>query len=176
VCHALLEDPKFHSLLLRIDQELAEQTRADGCRCGGNLHRADYPRKPRGCPRQATAAAFVAAELLLQRSAASARPRCRCASWAGACTGLAVVLVSARQPGRHQRRRAAVGARRCRAHAAALARWWREQFPQTPLWQAACARFMPPVSAQQLPGELLERFAGEAHEALHAPAAFWLSR
>ncbi|MEZ5608812.1 MAG: hypothetical protein R3E52_17300 [Burkholderiaceae bacterium] len=44
--------------------------------------------------------------------------------------------------------------------------WWREQFPLTPLWQAACARFMPPVAAQQLPGELLERFTGAPQEAL----------
>ena len=29
-----------------------------------------------------------------------------------------------------------------------------------------CARFMPPVSAQGLPGDLLARFAGEATEAL----------
>ena len=29
-----------------------------------------------------------------------------------------------------------------------------------------CARFMPPVSPQGLPGELLARFAGEATEAL----------
>src|SRR6516225_4746910 len=45
VCHALLEEPKFSALLLRIDHELAEQTRSEGCRCGGALHRADYPRK-----------------------------------------------------------------------------------------------------------------------------------
>lgn len=44
--------------------------------------------------------------------------------------------------------------------------WWREQFPLTPLWRAACARFMPPVAVQRLPGELLERFTGVAHEAL----------
>jgi hypothetical protein len=44
--------------------------------------------------------------------------------------------------------------------------WWREQFPLTPLWQATCARFMPPVAAEQLPGELLERFTGAPHEAL----------
>lgn len=44
--------------------------------------------------------------------------------------------------------------------------WWREQFPQTPLWRADCARFMPPVAAEQLPGELMERFAGAAHEAM----------
>ena len=45
-------------------------------------------------------------------------------------------------------------------------RWWREDFMQTPLWQAMCARFMPPVLAEQLPGDLLARFAGEAAEAL----------
>ena len=50
MCHALLQNPKFFALLLRIDHELAAQLRADGCRCGGVLHRADYPRKPRGCP------------------------------------------------------------------------------------------------------------------------------
>lgn len=44
--------------------------------------------------------------------------------------------------------------------------WWREQFPLTPLWRASCARFMPPVATERLPGELLERFTGVAHEAL----------
>ena len=48
--HALLHDPKFLALLLRIDHDLAARRRADGGSCGGALHRADYPRKPRGCP------------------------------------------------------------------------------------------------------------------------------
>ena len=52
--------------------------------------------------------------------------------------------------------------------------WWCEQFPLTPLWRSACARFMPPVCAQQLPGGLLERFAGAAHEALMR-LLVWLS-
>ena len=41
--------PRFFRLLLRIDQELAAQTKADGCLCGGVLCRANYPRKPRAC-------------------------------------------------------------------------------------------------------------------------------
>src|SRR3972149_4208870 len=49
VCHALLQDPKFFRLLLRIDEELAGDARAGGCACGGVLHRANYPRKPRAC-------------------------------------------------------------------------------------------------------------------------------
>jgi hypothetical protein len=44
--------------------------------------------------------------------------------------------------------------------------WWREQFPRTPLWRAACARFMPPLQTQCLPGGLLERFSAVADEAL----------
>ncbi len=49
MCHTLLQDPKFFRLLLRIDEELAGQARAVGCACGGVLHRANYPRKPRAC-------------------------------------------------------------------------------------------------------------------------------
>lgn len=52
--------------------------------------------------------------------------------------------------------------------------WWAEQFPLTPLWQATCARFMPPVSQAQLPGELITRFSGLAHEALMR-LLIWLS-
>jgi hypothetical protein len=52
--------------------------------------------------------------------------------------------------------------------------WWREQFPQTPLWRAGGARFMPPVPQEQLPGGLIERFAGAAPEALMRLLA-WLS-
>ena len=44
--------------------------------------------------------------------------------------------------------------------------WWVEQFPQTPLWQAECARFMPPVALSQLPDSLIERFIGTAEEIL----------
>jgi hypothetical protein len=50
VCQALLHDPRFFTFLLQIDHELAAQTQAKGCSCSGALHRADYPRKPRGCP------------------------------------------------------------------------------------------------------------------------------
>lgn len=43
----------FHFLLLKIDQELAEQSRQKGCPyCGGHLHVACYPRSPLGIPAQ----------------------------------------------------------------------------------------------------------------------------
>ena len=56
--------------------------------------------------------------------------------------------------------------------------WWTLQFPLTPLWRATCARFMPPVAQAQIPGELIARFAGLAHEATHEAIVrllIWLS-
>ena len=37
--------------------------------------------------------------------------------------------------------------------------WWRGRFTTTPFWQAARARFMPPVDERLLPASLLQRFA-----------------
>ena len=88
---------------------------------------------------------------------------------------LAVVLVSARPAGptpAAARLEVALGVDR-----RTLARWrvwWCEQFPLTPLWRAAKARFMPPVPETQLPGELITRFAGLPPEAL-VRLLVWLS-
>jgi hypothetical protein len=175
VCHALLEDPKFSALLLRIDQELAEQTRSEGCRCGGALHRADYPRKPRGCPRHlrpdySARLSFCCALCRERSTSKSVRFLDRRVYLA-----LAVVLVSVRPGGpapAASRLGQALGV--ARRTIARWRQWWREQFPLTPLWRAACARFMPPVATQDLPGELLARFSGPAHEALMR-LLIWLS-
>ena len=48
--HAPSFNATFWAFLFTIDQDLAETTRRRGCPCGGRLHRADYPRKPRGGP------------------------------------------------------------------------------------------------------------------------------
>jgi hypothetical protein len=42
--------------------------------------------------------------------------------------------------------------------------WWVEQFSITPLWQARCARFMPPIDLLQLPASLIECFLGSAED------------
>jgi hypothetical protein len=44
--------------------------------------------------------------------------------------------------------------------------WWQTDFALTLLWQAQCARFMPPVATSGLPGELLDRFTGQTAEPL----------
>ncbi len=88
---------------------------------------------------------------------------------------LAVVLVSARPAGpTPAAARLGMALGMDRRTLARWRNWWREQFPRTPLWQATCARFMPPVPEAQLAGELIARFAAPAHEALMR-LLLWLS-
>ena len=168
VCHVDLQRSQFFLFLIRLDEELAAQAQCAGCSCGGVLHRANYPRKPRGCPTLAIREAF-SSRLSFCCSRCRRRTTSVSVRFLGrrVYLGLVVVLCSARHAGQNT-----AAARLCEALAVPLRtlqrwrRWWREDFMQTPLWQALCARFMPPVSAQGLPGELLARFAGEATEAL----------
>jgi len=48
--HELPRDASFWLFLFSVDQDLAETARQKACPCGGRLHRANYPRKPRGGP------------------------------------------------------------------------------------------------------------------------------
>jgi hypothetical protein len=175
VCHALLYDPKFLALLLRIDHDLAAQTRAGGCPCGGTLHRADYPRKPRGCPVEvrndhSSRLSFCCSVCRRRATSVSVRFLARRVYLA-----LAVVLVSARHAGpTPAAARLGLELGVARRTLARWQHWWVEQFPLTPLWRATRARFMPPVLEAQLPGELITRFAGPAPEALMR-LLVWLS-
>lgn len=46
--HKFLFNSTFHTLLIAIDRELAEDVRQQGCHCGGSLHQSNYPRSPLG--------------------------------------------------------------------------------------------------------------------------------
>jgi hypothetical protein len=167
VCHALLQSPNFFRLLLRIDEELASETHAAGCACGGVLHRANYPRKPRACLRE------VRGDFESRFSFCCSLCRRRSTSMSVRFLGrrvylaLAVVLGSARHAGQNPAAARLSGT--LNVPVLTLRRWrhwWQAQFPQTALWQAACARFMPPVVSDLFPASLLERFSGSAEEAL----------
>ena len=165
--HALLQDPKFFSILLRIDEELAAATQASRCACGGVLHRANYPRKPRACPQALRTDfdwrfSFCCADCRKRTTSTSVRFLGRRVYLA-----LAVVLGSARHAG--QNPAAASLSHALNVPVRTLRRWrhwWSELFPRTGLWQALGARFMPPVSTGQFPAGLLERFAGDDAEQL----------
>ena len=167
MCHALLQDPKFFRLLLRVDQELAGQAKAVGCSCGGVLHRANYPRKPRACPNE------VRIDFESRLSFCCHCCRRRTTSMSVRFLGrrvylaLAVVLMSARHAGQTSAAARLSGSLDIPVRTLERwRRWWRDDFPQTPLWQAACARFMPPVATGHCPAGLLERFAGTAEDRL----------
>ena len=168
VCHVDLQRSQFFLFLIRLDEELAAQAQCAGCSCGGVLHRANYPRKPRGCPTLAIRDAF-SSRLSFCCSRCRRRTTSMSVRFLGrrVYLGLVVVLCSARHAGQNT-----AAATLCEALEVPLRtlqrwrRWWREDFMQTPLWQALCARFMPPVSPLGLPGDLLARFAGDGAESL----------
>lgn len=175
--HTPLVDARVWRLLVVADRDLAAQARAAGCGCGGTLHSARYPRKPRGgLPVE------LRAEYGWRESLCCACEGCRKRTtppslrFLGRRVYLAavVVLVSAMTggvtAGRAARMRALVGVgvrtlQRWRA-------WWLRTFPQTAFWRGARAQLIPPVNEQRLPASLLECFADEAVVGLEAGLRF----
>ena len=163
MCHALLRDARFFELLYTLDLDLADQARMVGCPCGGRLHRANYLRKPRGGP------AGLSPDRERRLSFCCDRDGCRLRTTPPSLRflgrrvyfGVVVVLVTAMAHGVTPRRatelRAELGVDR-----RTLARWrhwWQEHLPTSSFWREHRARFSPPVSADGLPGVLLDRFA-----------------
>ena len=163
MCHATLQDPKLYSLLLLIDEDLAAKTRAAGCACGGVLHSARYPRKPRGAPRglreqHRSRLSFCCAACRRRSTPESVRYLGR-----RVYLGAVVVLVSAMRYGLSAKR-AQLLARSLSVPRRTLERWrawWLDRFVQTSFWKGARARFAPPLATGALPASLLERFWGE---------------
>ena len=163
VCHTILQDPSLYSFLLCIDQDLAAAARALGCTCGGVLHAAPYPRKPRG-------AAVVLDEDYWWRwsfCCADCRHRMTPESvrFLGrrVYLGVVVVLLSAMCAGITDRRASQL-AQSFGVPRRTLERWrewWLNGFAHSAFWTVAQARFMPAVARLALPANLLERFVGE---------------
>jgi len=161
VCHALLQDPAFFHLLTSIDQELAATTRLQGCpACGGPLHVADYPRKPRGCP--AVLQAAYSRRLSFTCGRCDHRTTPPSVRFAGRRVYLAVVFMVLSPPGSASARTVCDGLRITAVTLKRWRAWWYSTLPATPFWQSACQRFMPPVAIHQLPQSLLQRFEASA--------------
>ena len=171
--HTLPEDPSFFALLLKIDQDQANLTRAAGCACGGRLDQDNYPRKPRGClPEFASSFGFR-----LSFCCDSCRTRTTPSSvrFLGRRVYLAMVMVlgSSRHAGSNPG--ASVLAKGLDVPVRTLERWrvwWVQAFVRTPLWLVGRSAFMPPVDAERLPTSLLERFIGDAATRLNGLLRF----
>lgn len=174
--HKLLRDARFHEVLLDADREIATETRERGCRaCGGRLHGAAFPRKPRS-------GVALPAEYDVRFSFCCAEEGCRKRVTPGSLRflgrrvylGLIVVLVAVLRHGasatRVGRLRELVGVSRRTVER--WCRWWRSEFVQTPFWRLARGRFAEPVTPAALPSSLLERFAGDGAGQLEALLKF----
>ena len=164
MCHAFVNDSRFYQFLFRIDQDIAAEVRSGGCSCGGVLHSARYPRKPRGirsCVDEsyATRLSFCCAVEGCRRR--STPPSVRFLG-RKVYLGVLVILVTALEHGLSPKRRAWL-IETLDIWPQTLARWrkwWRETFPVSRCWQAQRGNFMPPLDPTQFPGALLERLTG----------------
>ena len=155
-----LKSRELFQLLLRIDEELAQQVRGTGCRqCGARLHCGDFPRAPRGCPPEFLDAyswrtSFDCSACRKRATPASVRflPH-------RVYLAAVVVLMSVRRSlrGDWLARELDVPQRTVER----WRHWWRHDFLATPVWQTLRGRLLPPLSPQTLPESLLERIEGE---------------
>jgi hypothetical protein len=158
----LLNDSRLYRLLLKIDQYLAASAKANGCHCGGKLHSARYPRKPRGVPDE------LEDEYRKRYSFCCDKEGCRQRTTPFSFRFLGrkvfvnavVVLISALQYGLSPKRltklRDMVGVSLRTVKRWRL--WWQEIFVATPFWKAARGFLCAPVDECSLPLSLLESF------------------
>ena len=159
---------KIFRWLIEIDEDTCRRVAEAGCPwCDGPLHRADYPRKPRG-------------GLLAVAGEAFDRRISLCCGWTGCrhratppsvrflgrrvYLGLAVVLAgiaaqAATRP-REVRRTTGIPSRTVARWRA----WWRTDFSRSRLFEQERGRFVPPLKIAALPASLVERFARVAHD------------
>jgi len=157
----LPRDASFWRFLFSIDQDLAETARTNACSCGGRLHCANYPRKPRG-------AEHLPKSYDRRLSFCCERDGCRkrvtppSVRFLGrkVYLGAVVIVVAAMRQGPSPRRVAELS-RIFGADRRTIARWqvfWREHVPQTPFWKVARGRLLPTVDVALLPRSLTEAF------------------
>jgi len=176
---ALLANASFHELLLAFDRDLADSQRTLGCTCGGALHSAKYPRKPRGLP---LGLSCLGPEHNQRFSFCCAIDGCRSRAtppslrflgrkvYPAAIVVLAAIMWHGITEARLRRLSGTIAINR-----RTLTRWrvwWREAFTATPFWRRARAAFMPPVDEDGIPATLIERFAGNAADRLIALLRF----
>jgi hypothetical protein len=139
----------FWSTLTDIDRQMQRDVIAKGCPlCGGPLHVANHPRKPRGLPPEVEGTWSQR----FNTCCGWCRRRCMPPSvrflgrrvYAGVIVMLATMLAVV-----------------CEASRQTLQRWlawWTLELPTLPTWMVLRAGFVPAVPSSRLPASLLERY------------------
>jgi hypothetical protein len=154
----ILQDRRVYELLEEVDRDLALKAQAVGCeRCGGALHRGDYPRKPRGGPAWEKRHSFCCSRegCRKRKTPASVRFLGR-----KVYVGIVVVLVSAVMHGASDERvkRLRQVLRIDQRSLQHWRQWWRRTFAQGRFWRAAKSRFRHPIVEGRLALGLVEAF------------------
>ena len=168
MCHAFLSDSNFYLLLYQIDQFVADDIRKTGCpSCGGILHSAVYPRKPRGIQSLQKPLDHYDCRFSFCCATDGCRKRCTPPSvrFLGrkVYLGVFVVLVNSLQHKLTRKRQSAL-VEILNIPAKTLSRWrkwWRETFSSSRCWKMSRTQFLPPIMAGELPHELLTRLVGD---------------
>ena len=173
----LLVDKRFHEVLFRMDQELASAVQKVGCDCGGQLHSARYPRKPRGGvdlgPEAEHRLSFCCNQegCRQRRTPASVRVLGR-KVYLGAVVLVASALDGSASPSDRTELLDLLGVSR-----RTLRRWqgwWRSAFTESSFWQIARGLLQDPLSIADLPQSLLDRFGGGVRKRVTAVLK-WIS-
>ena len=159
--HRLPRDASFWQFLFSIDQDLAEAARKTACPCGGRLHRANYPRKPRGAdhlpePYQRRLSFCCDRDGCRQRVTPPSVRFLGRKVYLGAVVVLVAAVRQGPSPQRVRELSQLFGVDR--RTIARLQVFWREHFPQTPFWKANRCRLVPKVDITDLPRALFEAF------------------
>ncbi len=176
----LLADGRLYELLQHCDDDLAAEQRAGGCpRCGGVLHWACYPRKPRGVPRglipeYGRRLSFCCARRELpQARHAAVVALSRAQGLSGRRGGADLGAALWAHAGTHAHAR---GADRGEpAHVVRWRRWWCEELLDTPFWRAAAGGLMPPVQRARVAGLAAGALCGSRPGSIGFAAALHLT-
>ena len=168
--HDLFRNASFWSFLFAVDQDLAATARKQECGCGGRLHCANYPRKPRaGCENLPESYGYRLS-FCCNRDGCRKRTTPPSVRFLGrkVYLGAVVVLVAAMRQGPSPRRVRDLS-QLFGADRRTITRWcvfWREHFPQTAFWRVARSRLVPKVDITNLPRTLIDGFirSDDSHE------------
>ncbi len=168
--HELFRDASFWEFLFSVDEDLAEASREGGCPCGGRLHRANYPRKPRGGCGNLPESYGYRLSFCCERDGCRKRKTPRSVRFLGRklYLGAVVVLVAAMRHGPSSRRVRELS-ELFRVDERTIIRWqvfWREHFPRTTFWKVNRGRLVPRIDISKLPSALLDAFihSDNSHE------------
>jgi len=154
----ILRDPRLPHFFEKVDQDLAEKSRSEGClKCGNPVHRSDYDRKPRGGFFWDRRYSFCCCKEGCRRRLTPPSVR-----FLGrkVYAGVVVVLMSTMMHGlkatRMEQLRRSLGLdprtlKRWRA-------WWFSEFALGDFWKSRRGLFLPPVDKDSLPLSLLHVF------------------